>query len=612
MAGIYGEFGGPVDGEVVGRVSGVLDPLGTDRVETLAGPGGLLAAFVFRGLPAAVRRTFDDGRYAGVLGGDVAAVGQVPWERMVDSVRRGSPQDFPELGGFFALALHDRETGRAWVVTDPYCFYPVFYRLAGGRAWVASHQGAFAASGPPLELDPAWLWELLYYSFPLGPTGLYRGVRRAPPATVTEIEPASGVVVHHRYGRVYRQAERPLTGGEALEHAVAVFRGVMPRYYGYPGGVAHALTGGWDCRTLAGLVPDGDTDRVLAYTYGRAGSNDLLESRRIARGLGLEHMEILFDAPYIERIPLLAREAVFQAGGLENINRAYVPRTYDLVTSGGTRFPYVISGIGADAIFRGHVPTPNGLSYDMDAAYRTGKRTIDEEFFRGVFGERYGLFREYIDGALDWFEKTYGGFGSVQSYFDYEIYEGLPRYFNGECAIADHFSSFRVPYLDPEVTQLACDIEYSVMKLWRFINDDVYKETFVQSALIESSPRLRRVSINGIPVRAFSCRNETLYKLMRIAHKGPRKLISLARRERKPLLEDWDTWYRTVLSPTFDELLGPGARVRRYLDGAWIDRIRDDRTLHWLKLVTTAEITLRLAENGWKRFWERPLGVHAR
>jgi hypothetical protein len=382
----------------------------------------------------------------------------------------------------------------------------------------------------------------------------------------------------------------------------------MPRYYGYPGGVAHALTGGWDCRTLAGLIPERDRDRVLTYTYGLPRSNDLVESRRIAKGLDLPHREIVFDPPYIDRIPVLGREAVFQAGGLENINRSYLPYTYDLVTSGGTEYPYVISGIGADAIFRGHVPTPNGLSYDMDTAYRTGRRTVNEVFFREVFGGTYEGFREYIDGALDWFEKTYGGFGSVQSYFDYEIYEGLPRYFNGECAIADHFSSFRVPYLDPEVTQLACDIEYSVMRLWRFINDNIYKETYVQSALIESSPRLRKVPINGVPVGAFSCHNETRYKLTRLARKGPRKLLKLVRGESPPLLEDWDTWYRTVLSPTFEELLGSDARVRRYLDGRWIDRTRDSRTLHWLKLLTTAEVTLRLVENGWKRFWEPPLG----
>ena len=107
---------------------------------------------------------------------------------------------------------------------------------------------------------------------------------------------------------------------------------------------------------------------------------------------------------------------------------------------------------------------------------------------------------------------------------------------------------------------------------------------------------------------AFSSRNKALFHLYRLAAKGPKKALSiLSREEKKPLLEDWDGWYRTVLASTFDELLGDEARVRQYIEPAFIDRIRRDGDIHWMKLVTTAEIVLRLAENGWKRFWEDPL-----
>ena len=607
MSGVYGEFGAVVDEGLAERLSTILDPHGAGGVETLRCDAGLLAA----GFPAssgAARRIYDDGRFAGVLGGDIAAGGGVPWESMIAPLRDGEPRRFPELSGLFAAVLHDRRTGRVFVVSDPFCFYPVFYRIAVGRVFVSSHPGAFAAGDPAPEFNPGWLYELLYYSFPVGSTGMWKDVFRAPPATVTEIDPAAGSVAFHRYGGVYRQAERPLSGKQALERAVEVFKTVMPRYYGDPGAVAHALTAGWDCRALAGLIPAGALDRVASYTYGLPGSNDLVEARRIAAGLGLPHREIHFDEKYVALLPLLALETVFQAGGLENVNRAYIPYVYHEVTAGGSEFPYVISGIGADALFRGHVPTPNGLSYDMDAAFRTGRRTVNEAFFREVFGARYGAFRAYIDGSLDWFERTYNGFGSVQSYFAYEIFEGLPRYFNGECMIADHCSSLRIPYLDPAVVRLACEIEYSVMKLWRFINEDIYRETYVQSALIETNPRLRAVPINGVPVRAFSCRNKTLYQLTRIACRGPRKLVSLALGSRRPPLEDWDGWYRTVLGETFEELLGPEARVRRYLDGRGLERIRGERELHWLKLAAQAEIVMRLAENGWKRFWDNPLG----
>ncbi len=333
---------------------------------------------------------------------------------------------------------------------------------------------------------------------------------------------------------------------------------------------------------------------------------DLTLAAGVAKAMGFPHRELPFDSAYVERIPMLSRETVFQSGGLEGINRTYLPNTYHAITSGGTTNPWVISGIGADAMFRGHVQIPNGLSHDITKAFRTGKRTVNDEFFRGVFGERFGPFREHVDGSLDWFENRFGGFSSVRNYVEYKIDQGMPRYYNGECLIADHCASLRAPYLHPDVIQLACEIEYGVGKNWVFINDDVYREYFVQSALIETNPRLRRVPMYGIPIHAFSCRDKTRYRLIQLIHKGPRKLAERIGGKRKPGMENWDLWYRTVLTPTFAELLGPDARVREYLDGKWVDEVRDARTPHWLKLATTAEITLRLVENGWKRFWERP------
>ena len=610
MSGIAGYFGKGARGGFAGKLAELLDPAGRDRVKELETGDGIMVVTTFPGLPGDLSRSYDDGRFAGVVGGDIISdTGEeVPWAAIVEALDSGDSSGMPEFAGFFAAAIFDREKRRFYLISDPFCFYPVFYTFSAGVAAFSSHSGAFPLMPLSVEIDPAWIYELLYYSFPVGPTGLWKDVRRAAPGSVIEIDLAAGREIVHRYSRRYREAARLLSGQEAIDRSVEVFSSIMPKYYGINGRIAHALTGGWDCRALSGLIPESALDRVTSYTYGRPGSNDLLEARVIAEGLGLPHREIFFDESYVRRIPELAREAVFQAGGLENINRAYIPYVYEALTEGGTTHPAVISGIGADAMFRGHVPTPNGLSYDMDTAYRTGKRTVNDVFFREVFGGRFGQFREYIDGALDWFEKTYGGFDSVQSYFDYEIYEGLPRYFNGECCISSNYTSFRIPYLDPEVLQLACDIEYSVIKLWRFINDDIYKETYVQSALIETNPRLARIPINGVPVRAFSCRNKALFHLYRFAAKGPKKALSIIRREeKKPLLEDWDGWYRTVLASTFDEFLGEDAGIREFIEPGFIDKVRRNGDIHWMKLVTTAEIVLRLADNGWKRFWDDPL-----
>jgi asparagine synthetase B (glutamine-hydrolysing) len=599
MAGFTCVFGDRFAKASAAALFPAIDPFGIDERKELRAGRGFMAVSARRNTPLANAVWHEGDGFAACFAGDYADGAEIPWASLVDVLRRGRPGDFPEMSGLFAFAFFDTANEALYVASDLYSFFPVFYCLDAGSAIVSTAVASFPRAAD-FAFNPDWLYEYLFFSFPVGSTGIWKGVRRMPPATVLRHDLRSGETTLTRYGAGFRRAPKLLEGHEALERAFAVFDERMPRYFAGTGEFAHALSGGYDTRTVLAFVPPERERDCFAYTYGREGSGDILESRMVARRLGLRHGEIYFDEAYEARLPELARETVRLAGGLENINRAYLLHVYRTITEGGTRRPFVLSGIGADAIFRGHVPTPNGLSYDMDRSYRTGRISIDAAFFKKVFGPRFDEFYACAERGMNWMVETYGPFGPVENYFAYEIYEGLPRYFNGEASIANHFTSFRIPFVDPGIMRLACEIEYSLFTLWRFINDDKYKESRLQASLMARHPRLGRVRLQGLPLSAFTSGSKPLHDLMRILHKGPARLAAQARRRKKPTLENWARWYETVLRDELDRRLAPDSRVSRYVTPGFVAEMRGANNMHWLKIVATLDVALELAENGWQ------------
>ena len=75
-----------------------------------------------------------------------------------------------------------------------------------------------------MEFNIEWLWEYLFFNFPIGQTTFLEKVKRMPPACVLEIDVESGDFLFSEYVTKFRKKEHLLKGGEALEYAYNVFR----------------------------------------------------------------------------------------------------------------------------------------------------------------------------------------------------------------------------------------------------------------------------------------------------------------------------------------------------------------------------------------------------
>jgi hypothetical protein len=173
-----------------------------------------------------------------------------------------------------------------------------------------------------------------------------------------------------------------------------------------------------------------------------------------------------------------------------------------------------------------------------------------------------------------------------------------PRYFSGEAAIANSVTTFRNPYWDPDIVRLGYELRYATLGSSESVTSrDTFREAQAQASVIAANPRCSEVSYGGLPINVYATGNRAAYQIFRAA----RKVRSVMQRRRFIYGEDWSQWYRSAMSEEIQQLLGDESRVREYVTAEFIDKAVSETNVHWLGKLLTAEYTLRLVENGWRR-----------
>jgi hypothetical protein len=237
------------------------------------------------------------------------------------------------------------------------------------------------------------------------------------------------------------------------------------------------------------------------------------------------------------------------------------------------------------------------MAADVADMHRTGRRRLNQAFYEPMFRASFADFEESIESALDQLESQYGNFGDAEAYYRYLMYVAGPRYFGGQAAIANQFSTFRTPYWDRRLVQFAMDIELGTVGLSRrAARKDQFLETIIQASVITQHAGLSTVPYMYLPISVFT-KSKGEYQLRRIA----RKASSTMMQRRLVEEENWPEWYRSVLWTEISSLLGQNCRVRHYIRDEFIDKQLRTINIHWLGKLLTVEIALRLADNGWRR-----------
>ena len=391
-------------------------------------------------------------------------------------------------------------------------------------------------------------------------------------------------------------------GRQGLQRARDVFSETVPAYFQRGQRIAAALTGGWDGRTMLALAPD--RNAVTAYTYGCEGCNDIIGAKRTAKVAGVDHITIPFDESFVNNLPQRAVEAVYLSGGLQGVLRSTLIHAYSTLTEGGRKFPVVISGISLGTQLRGHANVPNMISPDLSRLFRAQSTTSVPQHWRDILGSDYGEFADFVSVNLAMLERAYGAFDSTEHHLSYALYKISPAYFAGELALADHYTTVRVPAWDCDVVELAYLIEQSMLSYSQFLSTHkrgCREEMILQAYLLRQfAPDIYRANVgNNRPSSVLA--GEIPHRLGHIYQGISRRVRNRSVSRNEPI-EDWSVWL-------FDEnvdfvhglLLSTQTRVRDHVEIAFIEHTISSRNLYHLGKLLTAEIILRLIDNRWQR-----------
>lgn len=602
FAAIAGRQAGAAD---PGDIEEAINPLGLLDVESARSNRLLLYVAQHEQAPCHQRSFLDSANFTALVAGDVVNHEDLDWAVIRRSLESGeeNPDCLRKLRGAFCLVLADHKKDLLWIITDPFAWLSVLvFQGSDGVVISTSLAAILRTANTPPAVNEDWIYETMYFNYGTGRTTPIAGTDRLPAGTITQLDLKSWKLTQRTYCDRPKRLARLKTGAAAVEEAVEVFRNTVPRYYPPGSMVTMGVSEGLDCRTVLAATPENMLQRLHSFTFGMPDSSEIDEAEDIARQLGLVHTPVLLDETFLRQLPELGRDTVFLSDGMQNVNRTHLLYTYSKLQHEGEPYSVIMTGVSGDHIFRDHIQgwgnVPHIMSADAASQHRDGRHSPDADIYAAMFGNNFAAFSDRINQSLDYVEGEYGKFGDPEAYLSYLMYEAGPRYFGGQIAIANTFSTFRTPFWDPEIAGLGYRLQDATLGFSADLaRKDVYRETHIQAAIIAASKRVSRLPYKSLPINVYANGNKFVYQ----AYRARRKLESVLRRRAFVYSEDWSLWYRTAMKKEIQELLGDDSRMRAYVTAEFIDRAIVDADVHWLGKLITAEHTLRLIENRWVR-----------
>jgi asparagine synthetase B (glutamine-hydrolysing) len=601
MPGIVGVLG---DRDAYTDKQDLLDAinlLGIAGLEVLDLETGFMAAASFEDAPLKGPRLVSRDTLVGGFAGDLVDVPTVPWDTLLEVVKSERYGDLADLRGNFGFAIYDLARKRCVLATDPRSQHPVFHMKVGKGLVFSTELSAFSRLGESPSFSIDWFYETMFFNFPVTPATFFEGVHRVPPGSVVVYDLDSGKQSVHCYVRPYERSDKLLKGKEALDRALEVFSSRVPPYFeGVDGSIGLSLTGGWDSRAILALCPDHLRDSLRIYTYGSEGCEDLVEAAVITKRLGLDHLLINFGEEFAGRLPQLMADVVYLSNGLERVKRAPVLYALRILTDHGSDCPAIITGISFDAMFKGYGNVPSMISPGIDRVFSTGKAAIERDWYADIFESRYDDFHDHIMGNLDSIRTKYGDYATSDCYLTYIVYDVCPNVFLGEMAMANQYSTFRVPCWDEDIVWLAYQTEYSRLTFSQYYGTpDPCEQNKIHIRILRSNPDFAGLPVSGIPLGVWwrGCR---VYDLYRKLVRAPLRLLGVLPRFDVPLAS-WRRWMTVDAGAALDQLIfSQESLIREYVGHSFLARQKRERDTHWLDKLARVELILRLMSNRWR------------
>jgi asparagine synthase (glutamine-hydrolysing) len=333
-----------------------------------------------------------------------------------------------ELNGLFSGLLIDPRRSVVLLFNDRYGSERIYWHEREGVTYFASEAKALLAVLPELRaFDDRGVADYLAFGSTLGHRTLFRGVAMLPGASLWSFGPDGRNVRKGCYFDPAQWEAQPALDAPAFSAAFAeTFKRVLPRYLTTTPQIGISLTGGLDTRMIMACLPP---DRVppLSYTYaGPDGETlDCRLGERLAQLRGLGHHKLRIGGDFLQNYGKYVDRTVYVTDGCAGALGAH-----ELYFSALARqlAPIRLTGNFGSEVLRGmSIFKPVGLA--------------DAMLDRG--------FKPLVSMAVR--EATAGDVHPVT----HAAFREVPWHLFGALAAARSQLTFRTPYLDNEIVELA-------------------------------------------------------------------------------------------------------------------------------------------------------------
>jgi asparagine synthase (glutamine-hydrolysing) len=256
------------------------------------------------------------------------------------------------LRGMYAIAIHDRASGRLVLSRDPFGIKPLYYIEHRNHFAFASEPQALLAAGLAERAEePLARGELLQMQFTTGATTPFQGIRRLLPGETVVV--AGGRILERTRRMVLpTDGQRPQGEDEALAALDRVLMDSVAVHQRSDVPYGMFLSGGIDSSAVLAAMARLNERPVLAYTAGFRGADvhdERERARAVARAAGAEHVEVeIGEEDMWQVLPQIA--AVMDAPVADY---AVIP-TYLLARRARQDVKVILCGEGGDELFAGY------------------------------------------------------------------------------------------------------------------------------------------------------------------------------------------------------------------------------------------------------------------
>ena len=318
------------------------------------------------------------------------------------------------LTGMFAFAIHERDTGRVWLVRDRFGIKPLYVTGDGKRLRFASSLPALLAAGDvDTSIDCVALHHYMsWHSVVPAPRTILNGVRKLPAATIRRIDPDG-----RHEDRVYWTARFGCTPEEAhysprdwADRVLEALRLAVRRRLVADVPVGVLLSGGVDSSLIVGLLAEERQQGLATYSIGFEAAHgergdEFRYSDLIAARYDTDHHRIMIpSAEMRDHLPDAIRAMSEPMVSYDNIG------FYLLSREVAKTIKVVQSGQGADEVFGGYhwYPPLAGSSRAVED-YAAAFFDRSHAKLAGHLSPRYLADR---DESLDFVTAHFGGAGA--------------------------------------------------------------------------------------------------------------------------------------------------------------------------------------------------------